>query len=227
MMALRHTNVLQIFGVCPSPPAIVSEYCARGSLTDVLRAARERPADLPWRRRLELVRGRRGRGVLEGAVGLGYASCLNPLCPPLPHHRPLALRGACSSCTPALPPSCTGERRPSSQSASLPATAAHHRFLPACNRSFPAQGPEEPQPAGGRPLGGEGAQQLLPCVPATAAAAGVNPWPSVSLSVAVVGVACLLQVSDFNLSRILGETARSQSSQAAMNPRWLVSAWDL
>lgn len=46
-------------GVCPTPPCVVTEYCARGSLNDVLRGARNVPAkaaQLDWARRLNMVR---------------------------------------------------------------------------------------------------------------------------------------------------------------------------
>lgn len=36
---LRHPNVVSCLGIVIDPPAIVSEYCARGSLTQVLRGS--------------------------------------------------------------------------------------------------------------------------------------------------------------------------------------------
>ena len=59
MCRLRHPNVVSFLGVCKSPPCVVTEYCSRGSLTDVLRAARPAPAAaarLDWARRLNMVR---------------------------------------------------------------------------------------------------------------------------------------------------------------------------
>ncbi len=58
MLKMRHPNVLGILGVCISPPALVNEYCTRGSLYDVMREARASPAlgrQLGWQRRLKLV----------------------------------------------------------------------------------------------------------------------------------------------------------------------------
>jgi hypothetical protein len=55
MVSLRHPNILQFLGMSAWPPCIVSEYCSRGSVADVLKAARAAPNDLPWRRRLDLV----------------------------------------------------------------------------------------------------------------------------------------------------------------------------
>lgn len=58
MAALRHTNVVRFLGVCSCPPCVVTEYCGRGSLADVLRAARVNPhlaAQLDWVRRLNMV----------------------------------------------------------------------------------------------------------------------------------------------------------------------------
>lgn len=48
-------------GVCAMPPCVVTEYCSRGSLSDVFRAARQQPeaaARLDWGRRLRMVNGR-------------------------------------------------------------------------------------------------------------------------------------------------------------------------
>lgn len=33
MAALRHPNIVAFLGVCADPPAVVTEYCRRGSLT--------------------------------------------------------------------------------------------------------------------------------------------------------------------------------------------------
>ena len=58
MLALRHPNVLGFIGLCLSPPSLVFEYCARGSLFDVLRMARKSPkleAMLDWPLRLKVV----------------------------------------------------------------------------------------------------------------------------------------------------------------------------
>ena len=64
-------------GVCVAPPAIVSEFCARGSLTDVLREARLAPdpaAVLSWSRRLSI--------AAEAASGMAY---LHSRMPPVVH----------------------------------------------------------------------------------------------------------------------------------------------
>jgi serine/threonine protein kinase len=58
MAALRHPNVVSFLGVCVSPPCVATEYCSRGSLTDVLRGAARSPqkaAQLDWARRLNMV----------------------------------------------------------------------------------------------------------------------------------------------------------------------------
>ena len=58
MALLRHPNVLSFLGVCPMPPCVVTEYCSRGSLADILRAAKKSPAlaaKLDWARRLNMV----------------------------------------------------------------------------------------------------------------------------------------------------------------------------
>ncbi len=57
MAALRHPNVLAFMGLCSSPPCLVSEYCPRGSLYDVLRRANRSPelgAELTWAVRLQM-----------------------------------------------------------------------------------------------------------------------------------------------------------------------------
>ena len=67
MASLRHPNVLSFFGVCTLPPMVISEYCLRGSLSDVLREARGSPPlarALDWRRRL--------RVALDAARGMLY-----------------------------------------------------------------------------------------------------------------------------------------------------------
>ena len=69
LAALRHPNVVQFMGVSAMPPAMITEYCSRGSLADVLHAANRssaRAAQLTWARRLNLVScqgwGLQGRG---------------------------------------------------------------------------------------------------------------------------------------------------------------------
>jgi hypothetical protein len=60
MAALRHPNIVGFLGVCPTPPCVVSDFCSRGSLADVLGAAKKSPvkaAQLDWVRRLNMVRG--------------------------------------------------------------------------------------------------------------------------------------------------------------------------
>lgn len=54
MAAMRHPNVVMYLGVVHEPPCVVTEYCARGSLTDVLKRARLSPAmaaQMDWGRR--------------------------------------------------------------------------------------------------------------------------------------------------------------------------------
>jgi hypothetical protein len=59
MASLRHPNVVDFFGICVAPPCAVTEFCARGSLYDLLQEARSSPAlqaELTWARRLRMVR---------------------------------------------------------------------------------------------------------------------------------------------------------------------------
>ena len=77
MAALRHPNVVSFLGVCLEPPCIVTEFCARGSLTDVLRGAKSAPAKaslLDWSRRLNM--------ALDAAKGMLY---LHNHAPPIIH----------------------------------------------------------------------------------------------------------------------------------------------
>lgn len=43
MSVLRHPNIVMFLGACSQPPCMVTEYCARGSLLDILTRAREYP----------------------------------------------------------------------------------------------------------------------------------------------------------------------------------------
>lgn len=75
MAALRHPNILLFMGMVIEPPCLVSEWCARGSLYDVLTKARKSPALAPaldWTRRLNM--------ALDAAKArppaLAYTSCV-------------------------------------------------------------------------------------------------------------------------------------------------------
>jgi serine/threonine protein kinase len=74
MAALRHPNVVAFMGFCAAPPAIVTELCARGSLTDVLKAAGRDPASLPWPQRLTM--------AIDAATGMRH---LHSQAPPIVH----------------------------------------------------------------------------------------------------------------------------------------------
>ncbi|GAB4823440.1 hypothetical protein N2152v2_010486 [Parachlorella kessleri] len=73
LASLRHPNIVSFYGVCPSPPALVTEYCDRGSLYDVLRIARaspEKAAELTFTRRLAM--------ALDAAKGMVYLHSHEP-----------------------------------------------------------------------------------------------------------------------------------------------------
>ncbi|EFN52529.1 hypothetical protein CHLNCDRAFT_36848 [Chlorella variabilis] len=77
MASLRHPNVVLFLGVCASPPAVVTEYCSRGSLLDVLRNAQcsdQAAQQLTWVRRLSM--------GLDAAKGM---LCLHAHNPPILH----------------------------------------------------------------------------------------------------------------------------------------------
>lgn len=73
MVAMRHPNVILFMGLCPDPPCVVTEYCSRGSLYDVLRRAREDSKigdELKWSRRLGM--------ALDAAKGMLYLHSHKP-----------------------------------------------------------------------------------------------------------------------------------------------------
>jgi len=75
MTNLRHPNIVALFGIMRYPPAIVEEYCARGSLFSVLqRHAKPGVPALQWRVRLRL--------ALGAACGMCY---LHNCAPPVIH----------------------------------------------------------------------------------------------------------------------------------------------
>jgi serine/threonine protein kinase len=70
---MRHPNVVMYLGLCCDPPCVVTEYCARGSLTDVLKRARNTPTmgvQLDWARRLNM--------ALDAAKGMMYLHSSDP-----------------------------------------------------------------------------------------------------------------------------------------------------
>ena len=51
MSVLRHPNIVMFLGACSAPPCMVTEFCARGSLLDILQRAQECPVrPSPWLR---------------------------------------------------------------------------------------------------------------------------------------------------------------------------------
>ncbi|DBB01174.1 hypothetical protein WJX77_003342 [Trebouxia sp. C0004] len=57
MSAIRHPNVVLFMGVCLDPPCTVTEFCARGSMFDVLAKARTSPLlaqQLDWPKRVSM-----------------------------------------------------------------------------------------------------------------------------------------------------------------------------
>jgi hypothetical protein len=57
LASMRHPNIVLFMGVCLEPPCLVTEWCARGSLFDVLAKAARNPtvaSQLEWPRRLTM-----------------------------------------------------------------------------------------------------------------------------------------------------------------------------
>ena len=75
MASLRHPAIVMYLGVCLDPPCVVTEFCARGSLSDVLKRANTSAAlaqTLDWARRLNM--------ALDAAKGMLYLhSCTPPI----------------------------------------------------------------------------------------------------------------------------------------------------
>lgn len=82
-------------GICHTPPAIITEYCANGSLAELLGRARRDPAveaALSWPRRITM--------LLHAAVGMLYLhSRPRPIC-----HRDLVRAGGCHALLPCVVP---------------------------------------------------------------------------------------------------------------------------
>jgi serine/threonine protein kinase len=73
MASVRHPNVISYLGVCAEPACIVTEYCSKGSLTDVLRRGRASPAHaaaLDWPRRLNM--------AMDAAKGMLHLHLCDP-----------------------------------------------------------------------------------------------------------------------------------------------------
>lgn len=73
MASVRHPNVISYLGVCAEPACIVTEYCSKGSLTDVLRRGRistSHAAALDWSRRLNM--------AMDAAKGMLHLHLCDP-----------------------------------------------------------------------------------------------------------------------------------------------------
>lgn len=73
MMGMRHPNVILFLGVTTNPPAVVTEYCSRGSLYDLLKEAHDNETlarQLDWPRRLTI--------ALDAAKGMLYLHSHKP-----------------------------------------------------------------------------------------------------------------------------------------------------
>jgi serine/threonine protein kinase len=66
LASMRCPNIVMYIGMCVSPPCVATEYCARGSLYDLLQDGRknaEKAAELTWARRIGIATGA-ARGML-------------------------------------------------------------------------------------------------------------------------------------------------------------------
>lgn len=73
MASLRHPNVVMYLGICLEPPCVVTEYCARGSLSDVLKRGRlshKGAQQLDWPKLLSM--------ALDAAKGMFFLHTNDP-----------------------------------------------------------------------------------------------------------------------------------------------------
>lgn len=73
MATLRHPNVVMYLGICLEPPCVVTEYCARGSLSDVLKRGRlshKGAQQLDWPKLLSM--------ALDAAKGMFFLHTNDP-----------------------------------------------------------------------------------------------------------------------------------------------------
>ncbi|PRW61477.1 Serine threonine- kinase CTR1 isoform B [Chlorella sorokiniana] len=73
MSRMRHPNICAFFGLCTLPPCILTEYCSRGSVFDVLRQASwdaDLAGQLTWRLRISM--------AYDAARGLLYLHMREP-----------------------------------------------------------------------------------------------------------------------------------------------------
>ena len=71
LSSLRHPNIVQFMGICPSPPCIISELCQHGSLADLLKAVRGNTKLRPsWRSMLGM--------MIDAATGVLYLHARSP-----------------------------------------------------------------------------------------------------------------------------------------------------
>ena len=202
MAAMRHPNVVMYLGVCVDPPLVVTEYCARGSLNDVLKRGLNSEAfaaQLDWQRRLGMALdaakgegdggGRPWAWVASGAPGRGTSGA-----------------GACGQ----------GRR-----------AAVVGRPQARSGNPFPSVGAQRPPTAPPAPAGPAHSHTPTPSFPPPLA--GMNYLHSSDPPVIhrdlkspnlLVDKHWRVKVCDFNLSRVLEEQA-VVSSLAASNPRWL------
>jgi hypothetical protein len=142
LASLRHPNCVAFMGYATFPPCIVTEYCARGSLTDVLQGARTRGDDLGWPLRVRMVR--------REHAALGHQLACTRMC---------LYVGAARTCL-ALYMRMHRQTHVASTAevwhVSGAGRCARHAVPPHPPAPPCPPGPQEPQPAGGRALQGQG-----------------------------------------------------------------------
>lgn len=218
-----------------------AEYCSRGSLYDVLRAAAQQPdkaAELTWQRRLGMVRlaaaaATAGHGctvvpewagLVQVAAATGHAChSADPSAAPRrpPTRRPgrrWAPRAACTTCTPTTRPSSTATSRWGGvRGALLRAGLSRVQGLARPPSPHPPllQSPNFLIDYGWR-------AKVAECVVRLARVLGL--WPPAAAAAPPALPPTPLLPASFNLSKILAAApVGSSTAGGANNPTWLVS----
>ena len=96
MAAIRHPNVVMFMGLCLNPVCVVTEFCARGSLSDVIRKAATSEIFaqlLHWPKRLSMALD----AAKVDSLHCQRACNCSFVCH---HHQALSSRGAGPACVP-------------------------------------------------------------------------------------------------------------------------------
>ena len=196
--------MVNFLGICHEPPTIVTEYCSRGSLTQVLATARTDPAvaaQLTWQRRLSM--------AVDAAAGMLYLHTRPPPNGPVLHRGGEGRAGQGAGPPRGLGSMVGGMVVRGWNATCIPLSKQSMRCCPS---AADLKGPNLLVDVNwtvkvrrclrrARPNGGS-----------------MHGLPSCNCRPPLFFPPALLKVTDFNLSRILLEESTPSSSMAAMNP---------